>query len=374
MVTPEAPPAEPAPAPPRRGSWRRDLGFSLLSTSLVFLVLEGVGSVLMSARSAKGTLYMREESHSQYDADLGWSHRPNLRLDGLYGPGTRFSTNRQGFRGREDYSEASPPGRYRIVCLGDSFTMGFGVSDEESYPAQMTARCPVVQAVNMGQGGYGVDQDYLWYKRDGARLDAEVVLFAVIGHDFYRMNSDSFIGYPKPVLRIRGGSLVVDNVPVPRTWSLRTPLARGLAFLEGLGVVRTARWLTRRLLPASEEFYGRLDEGVLAAAGLALDDLAALTRAKDRRLVLVYLPSGDLLAKEPTPEAAWLEGYARRAGLPFLNLVPEFGRLPPWELARLFRPDHHYSVEGNRFVAEALLRQLGGSLPGFPACDPQPPR
>jgi hypothetical protein len=353
---------------------RSNFLLSLLSSTVFFLLLEGLGSALMSARGAKGTLYMQEESHSRYDSDLGWSHRPGLRLEGVYGPGTRFTTNAQGFRAREAYAKGVPPGRYRVVCVGDSFTMGFGVGDESSYPAQMEALCPAVQAVNMGQGGYGVDQEYLWYKRDGVKLDAQVLLLAVVAHDFYRMAGDSFIGYAKPVLRVRGRALVVDNVPVPRTWGVRTPLRRARAFVEGLGVVRTGRWLVGKVrkgggLAAPEEFYGVVDDAVFASAGMALDDLAAISRARGQHLVLVYLPSSDLLGREPTREAAWLEEYGRRSGVTFVNLVPEFGRRPPWEIAALFRPDYHYTVEGNRFVAGALLRRLRERIPGFPGCD-----
>ncbi len=80
----------------------------------------------------------------------------------------------------------------------------------------MQASCSVLQTVNMGQSGYGVDQDYLWYKRDGAQLDANVLLFAVVAQDFFRMTNDNFIGYRKPVLRTRDRALVIENVRCPR--------------------------------------------------------------------------------------------------------------------------------------------------------------
>jgi hypothetical protein len=341
----------------------------------VLLLLEGVGSMLMAARAAKGTIYMQEEAHARYDADLGWSHRPLLQLPALYGPGARFTTNAQGFRSTEAYAARAARGQYRVVCLGDSFTMGFGVSDEETYPARMQAQCPSLQAVNMGQGGYGLDQDYLWYKRDGAPLQPDLLVFALIAQDFYRMNEDDFIGYPKPVLRVRDGRLAVDNVPVPQRFGQRTTRRRVQAFFEGLGVVRTMRWLARRGPAPKETFDGEVRPESLAAAALALDDLAASTRGHQGQLALVYLPTRDRLAKEPTPEAAWMEDYARRANVPFVNLVPEFARLPPWEIAALFRPDHHYTTRGNRFVAEALLRRLRERVPGFPDCGPpaQPP-
>ena len=354
---------------PKRSSPAANVLLAVLSTAVLFLLIEGFASVLMSARVAKHTLYMREESHSQYDADLGWSHRPGLRFEDLYGEKSAFTTNAQGFRARENFERAVPAGKYRVVALGDSYTMGYGVGDDSTYPARMQAACPVLQTVNMGQGGYGVDQDYLWYKRDGAKLDANLLVFAVIAHDFYRMSADNFIGYAKPVLRVKNQALAIENVPVPATWGSRTTMKRLRAFFESFAIVRAGRWLLGRgAAETADPFYGRVSDEVLAAAGLAFDDLAALSKSRNQGFALVYLPISALLDKEPTREAAWLEAYARKNDVAFLNLVPEFKALSAGDFARMFRPDNHYTDEGNRFVAAAILRGLARQVPGFPEC------
>ncbi len=360
-------------APAGKDSLLANLALAVVGTAVLFLLIEGATSLLMSAREAKRTLYMREESHSHYDPDLGWSHRPGLRIENMYGEGTVFTTNAQGFRGRENVDRAVPAGRYRVIALGDSFTMGYGVDDESSYAARMRAFCPALQTVNMGQGGYGVDQDYLWYKRDGAKLDAQVLLFAVIAQDFYRMAGDTFIGYPKPVLRARDGRLAIENVPVPRAWESRTTLRRARTFVESLAVVRAGQWIAGKFGEQgaerrAEQFYGTVGEEVFAAAKLAFDDLAAVSKARGQHFVLVYLPVVDLLPREPSREAAWLDAYARASGVPFANLTADFEKLTPAEISRMYRPDYHYSDEGNRFVARALLRHLAGKVPGFPGC------
>ena len=50
-----------------------------------------------------------------------------------------------------------PPGKTRIICSGDSFTLGFGVDNEHTWPQQLAARNANLETVNMGQGGYGAD-------------------------------------------------------------------------------------------------------------------------------------------------------------------------------------------------------------------------
>lgn len=359
------------PAPARRDPIGLVLVVVLLGTVLLLLLIEGSASVLMSLREARHTLNLSEEAHAQYDAELGWANRPGVHLPDLYGGGTPFTTNAQGLRATEDHAAAAPPGRYRAVLLGDSFTMGFGVGDDATYPAQMQGLCPTLQAINMGQGGYGLDQAYLWYRRDGAALNADLLVFAVIAHDFFRMVDDHFIGYAKPVLRDRGGTLSIENVPVPEVWQSRRLGRQAQAFVGSLATARLVQWGLGKLSgPPEDRFYGHVPDEVLAAAGLAFDDLAQRAQASGQRFVLVYLPTAEDLTHEgPTREAAWMADYARRTGVVFFNLMDEFSPLTAAQAGRLFRPiDGHYTPAGNRLVAEALLRRLAAQVPGFPDC------
>lgn len=362
-------PSSPTEPAARRTPLWLNLALSALVMLLLLLLMEGFSSLMMSVKAARHTMFMREVSHTRHDAELGWAHRPNAHVPDQYGPGLGITTNAQGFRATEDFGRAVPAGRYRLVALGDSFTMGYGVSDTDHYPAQMQAACPVLQTVNMGQGGYGLDQNYLWYKRDGVALDAQVLVVALIAHDFFRMTDDKYVGYPKPVLAVEGSLLVVKNVPVPLSWMSNTSVRKVRTFVESLAAYRLIRAVAWRASPPPEvAFYGEIGAQVMAAAGKALDDMAALAKARGQQMVLAYLPTADLLPQEPSREAAWMQAYAQQAKLPFINLVPEFSRLAPAQFAGMFLVDKHYTAQGNRLVAHALLRELGEKLPGFPAC------
>lgn len=109
-----------------------------------------------------------ERAHTRYDPELGWVNLPRFHDPDLYGPGLDLQTNAQGFRERQDTTPAPAPGTTRVFCIGDSFTLGFGVGNDYSWCHYLEGLQPGLETVNMGQGGYGVDQAYLWYKRDGA--------------------------------------------------------------------------------------------------------------------------------------------------------------------------------------------------------------
>jgi hypothetical protein len=330
---------------------------ALASAALLFFAVEGAASLLVAVREARWDLAgadagsIEEEQHCEYDADLGWMNIRGRRFDGLYGPGTSFTTNAQGLRATREYAPEVPEGRYRVICLGDSFTMGYGVGDADTFPALLEAGSERLEVVNMGLGGFGIDQDYLWYLRDGARLEAQLLLLLVIPDDFNRVLTDRFMGlHAKPRLAVEGGELVVHNVPVPQGFAASRSARLARAVAERLGVAR--------LFAGAAERAPEIGDGPLPFTQVSERILQALrdaARAKGQDFAVVYLPPGPLMVRSetPMPVVRWLESFCTGAGIPYYDLTPSFRRIAPEELAAHFAHDH-YSPRGNQVVAEAL--------------------
>lgn len=199
-------------------------------------LLEGLASLLLAGRDFAGwrDRPMAEARHSRYDEELGWVSRPNVAAPDMYGADRALHTNSRGFRGRAETGDDPPSGRRRAICSGNSFTLGYGVGDEETWCALLGKALPDFETVNMGQGGYGFDQAYLWYRREGLQLRHDVHIFAYITDDLRRMRQRRFDGYGKPVLKLRGDSLVVTNVPAPARGVAWRVAARASAAVGGL--------------------------------------------------------------------------------------------------------------------------------------------
>lgn len=180
--------------------------------------------------------HLAERKHTQYDAGLGWVNIPNLAISNLYGSGKHLHINNLGFRGRHPVADEVASEARRIILSGDSFTFGYGVGDEDTWGAGLARRFGHVEVLNMGLGGYGVDQAYLRYLRDGVTLDHDLHLFSFITEDFKRMTRPRFMGYGKPVVTVREGRLVTEHVPVPPT--VRDGLTRWQTAVQKLHLVR----------------------------------------------------------------------------------------------------------------------------------------
>ena len=171
-------------------------------------LVEGVASLLISAGLLFGSSgRLAQERYARYDPDLGWVSKPNVAIPDMYGPGADLHTTSQGFRGTVDPGPTPPPGKTRVVCSGDSFTFGYGVGDDFTWCAGLAKLDPRLETINMGQGGYGVDQAFLWYRRDGAALAPAIHIFAFIDGDFERTRGARFLDFGKPTLALRGGTL-----------------------------------------------------------------------------------------------------------------------------------------------------------------------
>lgn len=343
---------------------------------LVFCVVEGLASVarLVLLLSARAERPLAERAHTEYDAELGWVNRPNVALPDLYGPGASLHTNAQRLRATRDTPPSAPPGRVRVVCSGDSFALGYGVGDDATWCAQLAAIEPRLEPLNMGQGGYGIDQAYLWYVRDGRALAPRVHLFTFIVEDFARMGATSFFGYPKPRLRLEGERLTVENVPVPRVTYWMPWLAQNARFADELRSVALLRALVVRLGGGARRAHADADVARLAAAVFA--ELARLHRADGSSLVLVYLPMREEWADDATSALrAFVAREAQRIGVPFVDGVTKLRALPVEQATALYIANAandfpaaagHFDRAGNRWVAEwiaAALREHGVVAP-----------
>ncbi len=149
-----------------------------------------------------------------YDPELGWSPRPGLAGHNTAG----FITS-----GPTPTRERSPD-RLRIALFGDSFTEG-GYENGwwRSFEAQLNASGVMCEVLNFGVGGYGMDQAYLRWQRDGKQWQPQVVVMGFFAEDCYRnvnvlrllRDPDSGIPFLKPRFVTQGEGLRLVNSPTP---------------------------------------------------------------------------------------------------------------------------------------------------------------
>jgi hypothetical protein len=358
-----------SPARPRRGFRRRVyflfLAASVVGALLVLVLAEGVASFYVAVekhREGGAWRSLKERKHCQFDDLLGWVNQKGVDVPDLYGRGRGLTTSSRGFRGKREIEDQVPAGKTRIVCTGDSFTLGYGVADPDTFPQQLESLDPSLEVVNMGQGGYGVDQAYLWYRRD-ATFQHNIHVFAFITSDLIRMTRSLFNGYPKPLLKVDGGVLRPTNTPLPNLEKIRPSRFR---FVDNLRLAELiGKWKEESGLSAD----GIMTEADWQTFETLLAELDQLNKERNSRLCVVYLPEdvthyGSPISDRPR---ARIRRFCEGRQIAFIDVVERWKQLPSANDAALLLTydTGHCNAAGNLFFAQAIHEglQKQGVLP-----------
>ena len=88
-------------------------------------------------------------------------------------------------------AESTAPSPRRGLCVsllfGDSFVYGNEVSDDDAWCAVLEASSDALEVLNYGVGGYGLDQAFLRFQREGMALHPDVVLIGFTPDDLGRV-------------------------------------------------------------------------------------------------------------------------------------------------------------------------------------------
>ena len=123
--------------------------------------------------------------------------------------------NNLGFRG-DDFSRSKPAGRRRIAVIGDSFTYGWGLSFEETWPKILETTLRQggrqVEVANLGYPGAGPSDYAALAPRALAVLHPDLLVIGVLQADDLMQASES-PGPAEPKWRERLGSRLLQVLP-----------------------------------------------------------------------------------------------------------------------------------------------------------------
>ena len=303
-----------------------------------------------------------------YDPLLGW-RLPDYQA-GTYFGGT-LTTGELGVRMNSDRVEPVPRGA--ILAVGDSFTVGFGVSDADSWPARLE-KLLGIPVVNAAAAGWGVDQTVLRAESLTPVLQPRALIVGIYDADVSRNTYEAFgTGY-KPFFHVENGQGELRGTPVP----LAQPEYVDDAFRRLFGRSFVAhrlmlRWRREEWLKERQPLYRRLydDEKGLEISCYLMDRLVRLRDQYEVEiLVLMLYAAGAYSLDSPPWPGPQLLACADGRDLPTADswpLIKRFADSDPRRFKELWRVEGgtlgHLSSQGNQLVA-ILLRDTGRPLFG----------
>jgi hypothetical protein len=282
-----------------------------------------------------------------YDPTKGWIPKPNLRDVKAFNSKI-LNTNSKGFRGKKDFPYTKSKEKLRILILGDSFTFGDEVSDDETYSYYLQEMLPHTEVINMGIHGYGHDQMLILFKEEGVKYQPDIVILGFLPLDMSR-NLLDFRDFAKPRFVLESGELKLTGTPVPRPEDI-------------------LRWDWTR--PRILDIFSLIRHKVAKLSGLQNKEMEELTTAILTEMIrliesihgtsiLAYLPR----AKEIAMDTAVMQNEKYMFSLCQLNKKAKCFSTRPHFAEKIakgetFKSGGHWEPAGHLAVAEAIKRYL----------------
>jgi lysophospholipase L1-like esterase len=304
----------------------------------------------------------------RYDRELRYVLEPNQK--GWIDDGF-VNINSLGFRGPET-AVPKPADRFRVVVIGDSLAMGWGVADDQTFSAHLERllhqRFPGrdLDVVNISVGGYDTFQEVGLLKRNVERLQPDLVLVGFysndvpdgLEHEDALAAGGTRIAAANPEL----GQILHMN-PAPSSWWERAMRRSRAAYVIG----RTLKGLTSKSEQAGSRFAMEIDllegkdsaelERAWGAVEGQLEELHQLARSRFA-VGIVVLPCREQVAGQ-YPQAMYqrrIRTIAERLGFFVVDPLPSMvaSRTRPSDL---FIPydRNHPSAAGHRLISERIF-------------------
>jgi len=279
----------------------------------------------------------------------------------------------QGLRDRE-FPYAKPTGTTRILCLGDSFTNGFGVTVEQTFSKLLEAKLgdessslPPGQweVINAGVAATGTAQQLAYFEHEGSRYQPEHVLLAFSPNDFvdnvisglYTLpdsNKANLIKHTAPHNRVLKILRLTRHLPGYTTLFARSHL---LNTIKMQFASRHHANLTAASI-ADQQAQDTSTRNVALAKAL-VDQLDRACKANQCLLTVMIIPPlcGSGLVEH---EVAELVEYLIQTRICCLDLRAEFSVLNKQNIATNYTNDGHWNTTGHQQAAAALTKYYRG--------------
>ena len=335
---------------------------------------------------------LKEARYHQFDPVLGWSIRPNSRVEN---DEILYVSNDIGIRAMRHYDESPPPGVIRVAAFGPSYVHGDEVAYESTWEYHIEDLRPDLEVMNWGVNGYGTDQAFLRYQIQGVTYSPHIV---IIG--FEEENQDRNVNRFRPFYAFGTG--------IPLTKPMFVLDGEGLRLLENpfeslaaladkirsdpngfLDIVcpydlfcdperyRTSPWdaiKSYRILHTlafdlqggnqrSPEQLAQEEEQIKQTSLRLIHMFVQSVREHRATPVVVMFPGlGTVERYQKGKPPVYAEGVRllQSQGIYVLDLAASFVEAngPNLDFTHFFAPGGHYNDAGNRVVSQAIINFL----------------
>ena len=338
-------------------------------------------------KKALADLLKNKMRYNIFSPELGWTIKEN-------GEKSSYRANACGFRSSKEYSFVPPSNILRIACFGDSFTHGDDVQNDATWETWLENSSTNLEVLNFGVQGYGLDQAYLRYLKDGTAFQPHIVFIGYMTENISRnVNLFRPFYYPrtniplfKPRFVIRDGKLVLLPNPITQLSDYQELLNHPRKTLSRIGrndyfyknryksgpfdfspFVRLIKMTINNVRSSSQygifqnSRYNKNSEALAVTTKLFDEFHQAALRNGSLPIILIFPRIQDVEVYRGTGEKLYapLLAYLDAAGYDYIDCVEAFSNPDPKiDIDAWFVRGSHYTPYGNKFIADHISSYL----------------
>jgi hypothetical protein len=343
------------------------VGFSIVELAVRILSPQEVGPIRFAFNPELGEIPVPYQK--------GVRHSP-----GIYT--FAYNNNSLGMRGSREYQEKKET-EYRILIMGDSFTYGFGVNDDQTFSRQvekdLRANHLSIEVINAGNPGKGTDYALKLFETIGRRLHPDLTILCFFPNDFQDNERGEYY------LVGKHGALTVKSLKDDQSriknllfhlpgynWLISWSQAANLAKQAGVDFIVNRAQKTGPDASAGlvvsykkglEGFSHRTNKGL---TNLYVERLNAAVKHAGGELMMCYIPiSQEVLDYRRTrtfsADERAIQHIAADNGMMLWSLTPLLAHSGQ-PIERLYYQEGHWTAAAHEIAAHSLSRFIQSGL------------
>jgi len=286
----------------------------------------------------------------------GYKLKPNQ--EGTFTLDKPVRSNSYGFRDYE-WNVPKKPGTYRIMCLGDSFTFGNAVREEDTYPKVLERELRIggkrFEVISTAIGGWATFHELDFLKAEGLRYEPDMIIIGFFMNDFGARSDTS------------------HNLTNDGRWDARPSWLQWLPYKYIFLIKRSAliSYLRDRIAvlweggndPGSLLLKNQIDMDNDGNIKITYEYISEIKRLCDERGIKCILASIPAINYFWFPRGSvkymdHLKKFCDSQGIEFIDLAEDFWKFKDTNKFYMYPWDNHLNPAGHKLVADQLFARL----------------
>lgn len=281
-------------------------------------------------------------THIKYE-NYSYIHAPDMDENFQ---GVRIKTNSHGLRGPE-FVRSKPEGKKRILILGDSVVLGWGVEYEDTFPNLLHVLYGPeenIEVIPAGVSSWNTRTEYEYFKAEAVNFDPDVLVLIIVSNDTDpKENSNIEIGREK--LEKMAYRPNTDQDIFRKAW---------FTLVDVSYLFRHLQYVVKILTEKDHEGVKGRDDLSWQDTELALNEMIEL--CSSRGIDFKPFIFTDEVSAEKHPIYSMYSEYFRENGIEYFTFDGELFEGYKYKNSVI---DNHPDQEGHKIIAERIFKALG---------------